>query len=67
MLPEIDIWRAVMVLVARFGNAAATIAAERADDLLDQGDIEGVVVWRRVMGACEQLSRNEPEPDRRVH
>ena len=67
MLPEIDIWRAAMVLVARFGNAAATRAAKRADELLDQGDIEGVVVWRRIMGACEQLSRNEPEPDRSVH
>ncbi len=67
MLPEIDIWRAAMVLVARFGNAAATRAAKRADDLLDQGDIEGVIVWRRIRGACEELSRNEREPDRSVH
>ena len=67
MLPEIDIWRAAMVLVKRFGDHAATKAATRADELLEEGDIDGVVVWRRIMGACEQLSRNEPEPDTNVH
>jgi hypothetical protein len=43
-----DIWRL----------ATATLrAAQRADKLLDEGDMDGVAVWRRIVKAIEELQR----------
>jgi hypothetical protein len=35
-------------------------AAQRADALYDQGDLEGFIVWRKVIRAIEQLERQKP-------
>ncbi len=32
----------------------------RADALLEEGDLEGVSVWRRILRAVEELQRAEP-------
>ncbi len=37
MIPDLDIWRAAQVMVKRYGDGAATEAAMRADEFLDQG------------------------------
>ena len=42
-------------MVKRYGQDAATEAAMRADQLLDEGDMDGCAVWRRIM-------RTEMEP-----
>ncbi len=34
-------------------------AAQRADAMLEKGDIEGAAVWRRVLKAVEELQRKE--------
>ena len=38
VIPELDIWRAAQVMVKRYGDGAATEAAMRADEFLDQGN-----------------------------
>ncbi len=47
-------------MVKRYGDDAATEAAMRADELLDEGDMDGCAVWKRIMRAAEQLLAMEP-------
>ncbi len=41
-------------------------AAQRADELLAAGDMEGRRVWHRIEEAIEELQRTEPD-DEAVH
>ncbi len=41
MIPDLDIWRAAQIMVKRYGDGAATEAAMRADEFLDQGNMDG--------------------------
>ena len=59
-VPEIDIWRSAKLLVDQHGANAATVAAMRADELLDRGDVDGQAVWKRIMAAVEELLDTEP-------
>ena len=45
MTAEIDVWRAANIIVKQHGEDAAIIAAQRADALLAEGDIEGQLVF----------------------
>ena len=45
MTSELDIWRAAKLLVDQHGADAPIRAAQRADELLAAGDIEGRAVW----------------------
>jgi hypothetical protein len=36
-------------------------AAQRADELLNEGDVDGVVVWRRILEAIDELQRGRRE------
>ena len=46
MIPELDIWRSAQAMAKRYGEGAATEAAMRADEFLDQGNIDGRRVTR---------------------
>ena len=59
MTEEIDIWRAAHLLVKRHGNDAATVAAQRADELLAQGDLDGQSIWKRIVSAVRELQRTK--------
>jgi len=36
---------------------AAIRAAQRADELQDEGDVDGCMVWHRILEAIEELAR----------
>ena len=67
MIPDLDIWRAAQVMVKRYGKDAATEAAMRADEFLDQGIIDGQRVWMRIVQAIEELQREQPRDGEAVH
>ncbi len=68
MTEEIDIWRTAQLLVKQHGNEATTHAAMRADELLDEGDLDGASVWRRILKAIEQIrDTGSSGPDKTVH
>ncbi len=46
---------------------AATEAAMRADEFLDQGNIDGRRMWVRIMQAIEELQRERPRDCEAVH
>jgi len=54
---DLDIWRAAHLLIKRHGAVAALAAAHRADELLAAGDIEGQIVWKRILAAIEEWQR----------
>ena len=48
VISDPDIFRAAKLLIDQHGKDAAIRAAQRADVLLDEGDVDGAVVWRRI-------------------
>jgi hypothetical protein len=57
MIADIDICRAAKSLVDRYGEGATERAERRASELRDDGEAEGAVVWRQILGAVEELTR----------
>ncbi len=67
MISDLDLWRAAQVMVKRYGKDAATEAAMRADEFLDQGNLDGKRLWMRIMQAIEELQRERPGRGEAVH
>jgi hypothetical protein len=57
---DLDIYRSAQVLIREHGEDAALEAAMRADAMLDKGDLEGYVMWKRVLRAVEEMQRESP-------
>ena len=61
MISDPDIFRAAKLLIDQHGADAAIRAAQRADELQDEGDVDGAVVWRRILEAIDELTRSRRE------
>jgi hypothetical protein len=59
-MEELDIWRSAAQFVKTHGEDAAIKAALRADELLEAGDTEGFLVWKRIVTAITELKRQVP-------
>ncbi len=59
MTSDLDIYRSASVLIREHGEDASLEAAQRADAMLEKGDVEGATVWRRVLKAVEELQRDQ--------
>ena len=66
MISDLDIWRSAQVMVKRYGDDAPIEAAARADEMLDQGDMDGFAIWQRITAAVEELLRAKPRPGEKV-
>ncbi len=55
MIGDLDIYRAANDLIERHGEDAALEAAMRANAMLEKGDLEGQVVWKRIVRAVEEV------------
>ncbi len=40
---------------------------ERADEFLDQGNMDGKMIWMRIMQAIEELQRERPGDGEAMH
>jgi hypothetical protein len=56
-----DIFRAAKLLIDQHGADAAIRAAQRADELLEAGDVDGAAVWRQILEAIGELQRGRRE------
>jgi hypothetical protein len=54
-------------LAKRYGNDAMLEASERADQLLDEGDMAGAETWHRILNAIERLEVKVPAEGEKVH
>jgi hypothetical protein len=55
MIPDRDIWRAANLLVREHKADAEIVAARRADEMLERGDLDGQLVWLRIRRAIVEL------------
>jgi hypothetical protein len=54
-------------MVRRYGDDAMLEAAERADQLLDEGDLAGAETWHWILTAIERLLAQAPAVGEEVH
>ncbi len=53
MTSDLDIYRSAQVLIREHGEDATIKAAQRADDVLERSDMDGLAVWKRILAAVE--------------
>jgi hypothetical protein len=58
LIEDPDIFRAAKRLIDQHGGDAPLRAAQRADENLDDGDVEGSGIWRRILETIEELKRS---------
>ncbi len=67
MTSDLDIYRSARLLIDQPGEDAYFHAAMRADELLENGDLDGSTVWRRIKKAVDELLRSDRTEDEAVH
>jgi hypothetical protein len=68
MVVELHIYRAAKIFVKKYGaDLAPLMAAQRADAMLELGDVDGQRVWKTVLRAVLELTRTERGPGGRVN
>ncbi len=67
MTSDLDIYRSANLLVKQHGKDAQVHAAMRADAMLEEGDLDGLAVWKRILRAVEELRGTEPKSGQAVH
>ena len=67
MIPDRDVWRAAVLIVKRYGDDVMLEASERADQLLEEGDVAGAETWHRILNAIERLQSKAPAEGEKVH
>jgi hypothetical protein len=67
MTSDLDIFRTATVLIREHGDEATLAAAERAESFLEAGDVDGSVVWKRVLAAVKEIQRQEPREGEAVN
>jgi hypothetical protein len=53
MTSDLDIYRTASVLIREHDDEADFVAAQRADSFLEAGDIDGQMIWKRVLKAIK--------------
>jgi hypothetical protein len=64
---DLDIDRTASVLIGEHGDEADLVAAQRADEILEKGTMEGSAVWRRVLKAIKEIWRKGPREGEAVN
>ena len=67
MISDIEVWRSANVLLKTHGTNVDLVSAQRADELLAEGDVEGQLVWLRIIKAIKELQRITPTEHERQH
>ena len=67
MTSDLDIFRTANVLIREHGAGAALEAAQRADAMLERGDMDGCALWKRIVVAIEEIERTERRDGEAAH
>ena len=60
MTSDRDVYATAKLLLKRHGDTAWFEAAQKADAMLEAGDMEGAATWKRVLAAVRELQDREP-------
>lgn len=64
---EADVWAAARQIMKLEPEYPSITAAQRADGLLGEGDMEGSAFWIRVTKALEDIERKAPRDGERIN
>jgi hypothetical protein len=67
MIADRDVWQAALLMVRRYGDDAETQAAMRADQMLEHGDLDGMLVWHAIISAIRTLQAMAPTGGEALH
>lgn len=68
MVSDLDIYRTANLLMKQHGPDDAKLhAAQRADELLAKGDLDGCRTWRLIFKAIGELASTETPPGATSH
>jgi Family of unknown function (DUF6961) len=67
LISDRDVWAAALAIVKRYGDDATLEAAARADQLQEDGDWQGAVIWHRILDCIERIQARKPAEDEAVH
>ena len=67
MTSDLDIYRTASVLIREHGEEADLVAAMRADSFLEDGDVDGSAIWKRVLKAIKEIQREAPRDGEAVN
>ncbi len=67
MTSDLEIYRSAKLLIDRHGDNAVIHAAMRADQMLEQGDLDGLATWNRILRAIEELRAGKRPEGAEVH
>ena len=60
MITDLDIMRSAWVLIEQYGEDASIWAAQKADAMLERGNLDGERLWLRILEAIDTLQATEP-------
>lgn len=60
MIDDLEIWACANLLLKQHGEDAWFVAAQRADELLSNGDIEGNRTFVRILNRIKELESLAP-------
>jgi hypothetical protein len=60
MIDDRDVWQVALLIVKRYGDDAIIEASQRADQILDEGDMAGAETWHRILKAFKRLQAKAP-------
>ena len=67
MTDDKEIYRSAKLLIDRHGDDAPIHAAMRADQMLEQGDLDGLATWNRILRAIEELRAGKRPEGSELH
>jgi hypothetical protein len=67
VIPDRYIWAAALAIMKRYGDDAMLEAAQRADQLLEEGHMGRAEMWHRILNAIERLQARAPTEREKVH
>ncbi|MCP3730365.1 hypothetical protein M9978_07975 [Sphingomonas sp. MG17] len=60
MIEDREVWACANMLIKQHGGDAWLVVSQRADELLEQGEIEGHRTFLRILRRIEDLERTGP-------
>ncbi len=62
MISDLDIYRSARVLIDQHGEDAPIWAAQKADEMLERGNLDGKLLWLKILQAVKELQSKERPP-----
>jgi hypothetical protein len=67
MISDCNVRQAAVLIVKRYGDDAMLEAAERADQLQEDGDWQAAITWHSILDCIERIQAQRPADGEALH